>query len=111
MSILPTVLILLLLLGGIIALQIFLSSKSRRWPGLILPGLSLFNSLLISFSLVSYNALFSGTVHLSAALGSCVIPFLLMNIPTLILVAIFFACRENCKKKREFEKMSVQDLE
>lgn len=34
----------------------------------------------------------------------------LFNIPTFILIAIYFACREKVKKSNEIEKMNKQDL-
>ncbi|MBK5246138.1 MAG: hypothetical protein JJE49_02540 [Peptostreptococcaceae bacterium] len=37
--------------------------------------------------------------------------FIISNIPTLIFLAIYFACRDKRKKNLELEKMSIQDLE
>ena len=36
---------------------------------------------------------------------------LLYNIPTLILLAIYFACREKFRRKKEMDRMNAQDLE
>jgi amino acid transporter len=38
------------------------------------------------------------------------VTFLLFNIPTVILLVIYFACRQRFKQNREINKMSVQDL-
>lgn len=35
----------------------------------------------------------------------------IFNIPTLILLAIYFASREKRKKNKEIEKMNIQDLD
>jgi hypothetical protein len=37
--------------------------------------------------------------------------FLMSNIPTLLFLAIYFACREKRKLRKELDKMNVQDLE
>ena len=36
--------------------------------------------------------------------------FLLSNIPTIVLLGIYFGCREKMKLRAELEKMSIQDL-
>ena len=36
---------------------------------------------------------------------------ILMNIPTIIFIAIYIACREQYKKSDELKKMNIQDLE
>ncbi|WP_243171854.1 hypothetical protein [Faecalispora jeddahensis] len=36
--------------------------------------------------------------------------FLLNNIPTIVLLGIYFGCREKMKLRAELEKMSIQDL-
>jgi len=36
---------------------------------------------------------------------------LLFNISTIILLAIYFGCREKLKRKAQLEKMNIQDLE
>ena len=39
------------------------------------------------------------------------IVFLLYNIPTLVLLVIYFACRGKYRRRREIDKMNAQDLE
>lgn len=36
--------------------------------------------------------------------------FITANIQTIVLLAIYFACREKKKRRREIEKMKFQDL-
>jgi hypothetical protein len=36
--------------------------------------------------------------------------FLVANIPTVIIIVIYFACREKFKKNKEIDKMNIQDL-
>jgi len=97
--------ILLLVLIGIVLLQIFLSKRESRWLGLILPAINVFLSLIIVFGRTFYG---------NESLGQMVIAilsiFLMFNISTLILLAIYFACREKLRNIKEIEKMSIQDL-
>jgi hypothetical protein len=123
---LVTVLFLLIVpIGGII-LQIFLSKKESKWPGLILPIISFAFSLMV----LSGNLLFSvhtGTTTLmengevieqtttqvvddTMIIVTSVYVFVLYNIPTVVLLAIYTACRGKRKRQRDLEKMTVQDL-
>ncbi|MDR2940815.1 MAG: hypothetical protein LBV08_10950, partial [Clostridiales bacterium] len=40
-----------------------------------------------------------------------IIIFLLFNIPTIILAAIYFACRGKHRRRKSLEKMNIQDLQ
>ena len=87
--------------GGIL-LQIFLSKRERKWPGLVLPLLSLLYSLLMACSAVAYSEkIIWGPILTSLILG---------NIPTVILLAIYAACREKSRKRGELDKMQIKDL-
>ena len=92
-------------LAGLIALQIYLSRREGVWPGLILPILS----LLISILMVLYMAVPTDATVWEAvsAVGGT---FLVGNIPTVIYLLIYFACRETQKRRRLLEKMNIQDL-
>ena len=95
------VFVLALLVGGVF-LQIFLSKRESRWPGLILPLLSFLYSLVMACSAVAYNGGIPwGAILASLALG---------NIPTVILLAIYAACRERFRKRSELDKMNIKDL-
>ena len=87
--------------GGIL-LQIFLSRREGKWPGLVLPVLSFLYSLVMAFSAVAYN----GAIPWGPILASLI----LGNIPTVILLAIYFACREKHRKRSELDKMHINDL-
>ena len=39
-----------------------------------------------------------------------ILGWLLANIPTLILLAIYFACRGKQRRNKRLDKMSIQDL-
>ena len=93
--------LLVFVVGGIF-LQIFLSKRESKWPGLILPILSFLYSLLMAFSAVAYK----GGIPWGAILTSLI----LGNIPTVILLAIYAACREKRRKRGELDKMQIKDL-
>ena len=87
--------------GGVL-LQIFLSRRESKWPGLVLPLLSLLYSLLMACSAVAYSEkIIWGPILTSLILG---------NIPTVILLAIYAACREKRRKRGELDKMQIKDL-
>ena len=87
--------------GGVL-LQIFLSRRESKWPGLVMPLLTFLYALLMACSAVAYNGGFPwGAVLASLTLG---------NIPTVVLLAIYFSCREKRKRRDDVEKMNIQDL-
>ena len=90
----------LVLLAAAVGLQVFLSRKASRWPGLVLPGICVLYSLVLCLNVMA------GQGAVLAAM-SCL---LLGNIPTLILLAVYAACREGRKHRSDMEKMNIQDL-
>ena len=95
-------LFLLIFVAGGIFLQIFLSRREGKWPGLVLPVLSFLYSLVMALSAVAYN----GTIPWGPILASLI----LGNIPTALLLVIYFACREKFRKRNELDKMQINDL-
>ena len=72
---------------GIVLLQIFLSRTERKWPGLILPVISFLFGFLYPFNMSA------GTL-----IWQVFFVWLLWNIPTIIFLAIYFACRPKRKQ-------------
>lgn len=106
MRILTNSIILMAILAGGILLQIFLSKKESRWFGLILPFISFGYSLLTLFSIaLTEDAAWWNIFGIIAS------TLFLSNIPTVILMAIYFGCREKIKREKALEKMNIQDLE
>lgn len=97
-------LVLVLLVGGVF-LQIFLSKKNSKWFGLILPAITFLYSLLMVLGLAVYDGMNGREIFILIAST-----FLLNNIPTIVLLGIYFGCREKMKLRAELEKMSIQDL-
>ncbi len=93
-----------LIIGGTVALQIFLSNKKIKWLGLILPMLTFLPSLFILLQIATVGQ------DTNAILAMLLPIFLVLNIPTAILLIIYAVCRQNYKAKQEIEKMNIQDL-
>ena len=93
--------LLVFVVGGVL-LQIFLSRREARWPGLILPLLTFLYSLVMVCSVAVYE----GGIPWGAVLASLI----LGNIPTLILLAIYAACREKHRRRSEMDRMNIADL-
>ncbi len=105
MKITVNLLITLILLVGIVLLQIFLSKRESKWPGLVLPILSFLFGLLYPLNMIMP----SGGVTIGFVFQMIVV-WLLGNIPTFIFFAIYFGCREKFRKNKQLNKMNIQDL-
>lgn len=98
--------IFLAVIVGIIALQIFLSRQPRKWPGLVLPILSLLFSLIYLLNMtVPSEGPATGFAF------QMVVVLLFANIPTAVLLAIYFACRGKSTRNTPIDKMNIQDLD
>lgn len=91
--------------GGGIVLQIVLSRLENRWFGLILPLLTLVGSLILMLNIVVFDSMTAQDVVVTLIMS-----FFIGNIPTMILLAIYFICRRRFRSRRQMEKMRLQDL-
>ncbi|CDC72420.1 MULTISPECIES: hypothetical protein [environmental samples] len=98
-----SLLVLLVVVVGGILLQIFLSKRESKWPGLVLPAISFLWSLLYLFNLMDTGSVVQNIL-------TALLTVLLSNIPTLVLLAIYWAVREKRRKRSELDKMSIDDL-
>lgn len=98
--------IFLLLTAGVILLQVFLSKKENKWLGRILPILFFLFSLIYPLNMMapSEGMDFGFILYMLLVL-------LMANIPTIILIVIYMACREKIKKNKQLNKMNIQDLQ
>lgn len=94
------------LLTGCIILQIYLSRMESRWPGLILPIIV----FIISF-MVPLNMMVPPEGVTSGLILQLVLVWLLANIPTLILLGIYFVCRDKYRRRKQLDKMIINDLD
>ena len=100
-SIVLMVVFLVFIVGGVL-LEIFLARRESKWPGLVLPVLTLLYSLAMACNVAAIGDSFPcGTL-----LGTLVVG----NIPTVVLLAIYVACREKQRKRSELDKMEIDDL-
>lgn len=126
------IIVLLLFLAGSIWLQVFFSKAKSKWLGLIIPLICFIFSIITILSLSMYTN--TGITSVTKTIDGVVVTdktitsqpekpsmismlatampvFLISNIPTIIFLAIYFACREKLKLRNELDKMNVQDLE
>lgn len=100
-SIVLMVVFLVFIVGGVL-LEIFLARRESKWPGLVLPVLTLLYSLAMACNVAAIGDSFPW----GALLGTLVVG----NIPTVVLLAIYAACREKQRKRSELDKMEIDDL-
>ena len=132
------IIVILLFFVGIVWLQIFLSRKKNKWLGLVIPMICFLFSIMSVLSVPIYSTLTKSNIRTETntsdgviievieethggdniekpSIGqifAMIIPvFLVSNIPTIIFLAIYFACREKIKVNSELNKMNIQDLE
>jgi len=124
--------VMLTLLAGGIWLQIFLSRRQNKWLGLIIPLICFMISIAAVLSIAVYTNIGVTSVtetvdgakvsektadlqsvrsNMSSVLATAIQIFLMTNIPTVVFLAIYFACREKIKVYDELDKMNIQDLE
>ena len=100
-SIVLMVVFLVFIVGGVL-LEIFLARRESKWPGLVLPVLTLLYSLAMACNVAAIGDSFPW----GGLLGTLVVG----NIPTVVLLAIYVACREKQRKRSELDKMEIDDL-
>ena len=118
---------------GIIVLEVWLSRRKSRWPGLIMPAITLALSLLMVFSFAAFSAVGATselqvvdeetgevvyqeqtvqakpdwTLGDTAQLG---LVLLVGNIPTFVLLGTYYIGREKLRREKLLNKMNIQDL-
>lgn len=118
---------------GIIALEVWLSRRKSRWPGLILPAVTLVLSLLmvLGFAAFSRGGATAEMQVIDQETGEIVyqeqtvetepdwtlgdaaqlgVVLLVGNIPTFVLLGTYYIGRENLRREKMLEKMNIQDL-
>ncbi len=95
-------LVFLLFIAGVIVLQIFLSKRESKWPGLVLP--------IISFLISFIYPLNMAIPSVGGFIFALVLGWLIANIPTIVLLTIYFACRGKQRRNKQLDKMNIQDL-
>ena len=115
---------LVLLAFGVVALvlQVFLSKSESKWLGLIMPivwvGFSMITPIRILLAgpeARSFIGIINGvevvhTPSMASIVGEAALIFVLLNVITGVLIAIYLMCKRKQNKERALLKMSVQDL-
>lgn len=99
--------VILALMAAVCALEVFLAKRKSRWPGLVMPVLALFPALFVLPNLLT-NALSVAENGLQALLS--LLAMLLLFVPALVLLAVYWFCRRRRKRREDVEKMKIQDL-
>ena len=99
--------VILALMAAACALEVFLAKRKSRWPGLVMPVLALFPALFVLPNLLT-NALSVAENGLQVLLS--LLAMLLLFVPALVLLAVYWFCRRRRKRREDVEKMKIQDL-
>lgn len=118
---------------GIIALEVWLSRRKSRWPGLIMPAITFVVSLFLALGVMLFSVGGAATevqvvdeetgevvyqeqtveteqdwtLGDTAQLG---LVLLVGNIPTFVLLGAYYIGREKLRREKLLEKMNIQDL-
>lgn len=98
-----SILLLIILAVGTVLLEIYLAKKPSRWPGLVLPFMFFLFSFIYPLSAVNFG-------DFTEAIIAAVFSWLAANIPTVVMLAIYFASRRRTSVSRARRKMDAQDL-
>ena len=100
--------ILLLVSVGAIALEVYLSRRENKVPGLVLPGILFLGELFVLPNVAAVA--FCGAETLAAGCLNVILRVFLTLLPTIVLMAVYFLCRRGMNRKKQIEKMNIQDL-
>lgn len=106
-AVFATILMLILFLlftAVLLVLEIFLAKSERWWPGLLPPLCPFLYALFMCLQVTALESVLQTVFH---AVGM----FLILNLPTYVLLTIYFVCREKKRKKKMLDKMNIRDLD
>jgi len=96
---------LVLVFVGLSLLEVFLSKSKIKWIGLILPAICFTIALIVGIGHIVSD------LHADFAILLMDIVFVIIyNIPTFIFIIIYYFSRKKNNKRKELEKMNIQDL-
>jgi hypothetical protein len=97
----------LIVFAGAYFLEVYLSQKRSKYPGVILPVAFFMVSVLLVSGDVSDVFKFGFSI---GAVITVIIFFVFLNIPTAALWLVYKSKREKLKKNDELTRMNIQDL-
>ena len=77
-------------------------------PGLVLPGILFLGELFVLPNVAAVA--FFGAETLAAGCVNVILRVFLTLLPTIVLMAVYFLCRRGMNRKKQIEKMNIQDL-
>lgn len=93
-----------------VLLELWLARREKWWPGLLLPLASLVWAAAGAFSPLGTPS----EAPFGLRFMACLRLFLVENVFTLVLLAIYASCRElqrrKCRREQELDKMHIDDL-
>ena len=91
---------------GFIILQIRLSKMDSKWPGLVLPAITLLLSLVAAITVFARADIGAYGNMWNVVLSA----FLSNNVSTIVLAGIYLYQRDKINRRAELARMNVQDL-
>lgn len=96
-----------LLFGALaVLLELYLATREKRWPGLLLPGAALAGAAVKAYLFYAENT------PSGMALGAALALLALYGVPAMVLLAVYAVCRERRRRKqrRDQAKMHIDDV-
>jgi hypothetical protein len=104
--------LLLVVCAVAIALQVFLCKRPGKFLGLILPAITFIFSLQVPIAYPVAAVTSTGNFDMAGVgITAMLWTWLLANIPTLVLLAIYAGIKTRQKQKNDLDKMTKQDLQ
>ncbi len=97
--------IFVLVITALVYLQVFLSGRKNKWLGLILPGIFFIYSIFGVLQMGNFENITAGEIILFGAMS-----FMTGNVPTVVLLGIYFEMRKKLYSPSRIEKMNIKDL-
>ena len=105
--------------AAMIILQVYLSRRKSKVPGLVLPAITFSGELVILLNVVTNVVMTSVADNAVGGVDSydvfvtvlnTVLTLLVISMPTIVLLVIYFLSRRGMNRKKQIEKMNIQDL-
>ena len=105
--------------AAMIILQVYLSRRKSKVPGLVLPAITFSGELFILLNVVTNVVMTSVADNAVGGVDSydvfvtvlnTVLTLLVISMPTIVMLVIYFLCRRGMNRKKQIEKMNIQDL-
>lgn len=101
--------------AAMIILQVYLSRRKSKLPGLVLPAITFSGELFILLNVVMTSAADNAvggvdSYDVFVTVLNTVLTLLVISMPTIVLLVIYFLCRRGMNRKKQIEKMNIQDL-